>query len=120
MDAEAVVALLRPPRLAGVERHPHPHHGVHRPGMVGDRALRVDRGGDAVPGCRERDEAPVAGGVHLGAAVPGNHVTQQPAVVAQDVAVAIAELPNQAGRSLEIREEQRDGAGGQCGQAGLP
>ena len=84
--------------------------------MLGHRALCRHRGGDTVPRGRERDEAAVAGRVDLGPAVPLDDVAQQPTLVVQEVAVAIAQHADQAGRSLEIREEERDGTGGQCGQ----
>ena len=95
VHADAVVALLGPARLAGVQRHPRPHDGVAGPAVARHRALRSDRRRHPVPGACERDEAAVAARVDLVAAVPRDDSAQEPAMLVQDLAVAVAHLADE-------------------------
>ena len=60
-----------------------------------ERALRVDRRGDRVLRARERDEERVALRVDLAAAVRVERRAQQPPVVGEHLAVAVAQLLEQ-------------------------
>ena len=111
-DVEPEVALVADRRLAGVQAHPDADLAALRPLVCRERALGRHRPGDCVPRARERVEERVALGVDLGATLVAEALAEQQPVVADDVAVGVAELLEQPRRALDVGEEKRDGASG--------
>jgi hypothetical protein len=108
VDVGAHVALLRHLRRAGV----NPHADAER--TPRERALRL-------PSCRhglgrrgKGHEEGVALSVHLDPAVRGARAPQGSAVLGKRLGVPVrAEFVQRLGRALDVREQERDGAGGQ-------
>jgi hypothetical protein len=115
MDAETVVALVADAGLARV--HAHSHTTLHsvRPGMLGERALRRACGQRGVRGLAKGDEEGVALRVDLLSAVLFEGGAQDPAVLGQHLAVPVSQLLEQAGRALDVREEEGDGPARELG-----
>ena len=68
-------------------------------------------------GGRESEEERVSLSVYLGAAVTSTGFADDAAVLGERLGVPIrAELPEELGRSLNVREEERDGAGRELAQ----
>ena len=107
VHAEAVVALLGEDQLAGVQSHAHPQLAILRPVVSLQRALPVRGRGCGVPRPREDVEERVALCVHLGPAMHGEHLVQQPPVIGQHRRIAVAELLHEPRRSLDVREQER-------------
>jgi hypothetical protein len=111
MDVDADVVTADDERLARVQAHAHADGGAVRPGVRGERLLGGygrSQPGDRV---REGDEEAVALRVDLAPAVPVEGVPQQPTVFRQDLGILVAEIVEQPGRALDVREEERDNAG---------
>jgi hypothetical protein len=102
------VPLVGQQRLAGVDPHPHQHRTLQR-------RLRVPRRSQRIRRARERDEERIALRIHLDAAPPRERVAQHPPVLRQRIRVRLAELVQQPRRSLDVGEQERDGAGRQLG-----
>src|SRR5690606_35880640 len=86
-----------------------------RPCVRGEGALDGGRGGHGVRRPLEGDEEPVAGRVHLGAAVGGQRLADDPVVRREGVGVGGPEPLEQLRRALDVAEEEGDGAGGERG-----
>ena len=102
------VALVRRERGPRVDPDPHPD----RAGLqcLARGAGRVDRPG----GRRERHEERVPLGVDLDASVASEGLTEKTTVLPEDLGVRrVPELVEELRRSLDVREQERDGAGGQ-------
>jgi hypothetical protein len=115
MHANSVVADLAHRRLAGVHPHADPTLDAVGPGVARERALAVDRRLDPVARTGERDEERVALGADLVAVVRDERLTEEPAMVGQQLAVPLAELLEQARRALDVGEEHRHRPRGQHG-----
>ena len=89
-------------------------HSV-RPGVRGERPLRRDCGQRGVPRPAKGDEERVALRVDLLSAVLGEGRAQDAPVLGQHLAVAVAQLLEQAGRALDVREEEGDGPARELG-----
>ena len=111
MDVHADVALLRHLRLARMQAH------AHADGRRGQGSLALGRGRGRIGGAREGDEERVALGVHLDAVVGAERLAQEPPVLGQQVGVGVAVHAEEAGRALDVREEECDRAGGERGHA---
>jgi len=98
-------------RLARVDPDADAHLGLRRPRMARERALRVDGGTDRVLRLPKGDEERVALGVDLVATTVLERGSQQPFVVCHHLRVAVSQPAQQLGRSLDVREEEGDGAG---------
>ena len=99
VDADVILDLRK--RLPRVKPHPHAHRSV------GKRALRRVSSGDGVRRARERDEEGIARGIDLDTVMPRPHVAQHTVVLGEDIGVAVAELPQQPRRRLDVGEEER-------------
>ncbi len=104
MDVDPDVALVRDPRLAGMDAHSHPNRAFREHG------LRLRGARRRVAGPLEGDEERVALSVHLDPAVTLERVAQDATVLRQDPRVAIAQLVEQACRALDVGEQERDGS----------
>ena len=115
MDAEAVVALVAEVRLARVQPHADTALGALGPGVLGERALRRDRGQGGVRRLAKGDEERVALRVDLLSLVLCEGGAQDPAVIGEHLAVPVSQLLQQPGRALDVREEERDGPAREVG-----
>ena len=113
VDVEPDVAVLVPDRLTRVQAHPHAHPLVGRPGVPRQVPLRLEDGVHRVPDGREDDEEAVPLGPELASVPPLEGAAHQRPLGRERVGVVLAELPQQAGRSLDVAEEQRDGPRGE-------
>jgi hypothetical protein len=93
-------------RAAGAPSAP----GRRRPATEGGQVpLRIDGGGNCVLRSPEGREEQIPLGVHLPSAVRGERGAEDAVVLGQSVAVARAELLQQARRAFDVRKEERDG-----------
>ena len=107
MDAEPEEVLAGRADLTGVDAHAHANRGGAGPRVRGERALRVDRGGDGGPSGRERDEEAVALRALLNTAVRRDCGTHERAVVEErDLVFVGAERAQRPGRPLDVGEQQ--------------
>ena len=114
MDIGPDVQALRVEHaLARVEPHPHPDGRRSRPRLGAQRPLRVDHRVERRRSVGEHREEPVALDLELLAAVRGERCPDQLPVPRQDGRPARgAEGLDQAGRALDVGEQERDLAGG--------
>jgi hypothetical protein len=68
------------------------------------------RGGDRVARPGEGDEERIAFGADLATAVLSERRAQQAPMVVEHVGVAVAQPPQQTRRTLDVGEQERDGA----------
>ena len=111
MKADAVITLLVDRRLARVEPHADAALGTLGPFVRRESPLRLDRCEGGIAGAGERVEERVSLRVHLTTALGGERRAQDLAVISEELSVSVAELLEQAGRALDIREEHRDRPG---------
>ena len=97
-------------RLTGVDSHAHAHVPSLWPVVLSERALRLDRRQQRVAGATEGDEERVALRVNDAAAVAVECLPQQPLVLGNHLAVAVAQLLEQASRSFDVCEQEGDRA----------
>jgi hypothetical protein len=110
VDVHADVALVGDDRLAGVDADAH----ANRAGFQG--AARVGGGRDCVGGTREGNEEGIALRVDLDSALGSAGLSDQPPMLGECLRVRLcAQLVEQPGRALDVREEERDSAGGKRG-----
>jgi hypothetical protein len=110
VHVHAHVAFLAAPGLAGMDAHAHPHVHALRPGMLGQRSLRLGRRAGRLGGAREGHEEGVALGVDLTALPGGKGFAQDAALVSQQGGIALAQLLQQAGGAFDIGEQEGDRA----------
>ena len=104
------VIVLPDLRLAGVDAHPHAHVDALGPTLGRERPLRAHRGGDRVARPREGDEERVTLGVDLATVVLVERRPQQALMLAKHLGVAAAQPRQQPRRTLDVAEQERDGA----------
>ena len=105
VDVDADVSLGGQRRCPGVQSHPDPD----RAGL--ERLLPGLGGGDRAGRGREGDEERVALRVDLDAVVCGERFPKDAAVLCESLGVRVRpERVQQARRTLDVREEERDGA----------
>jgi hypothetical protein len=109
MDVDADVAVVAERGRAGVQADPGAHGGG--PVVAAEAALRVGRRRGRRVRCREDGEELVAAGVDLVSLGAGDRLPKEAADVGQHVLPLVAQVPRQPGRSLDVGEEERDGAG---------
>jgi hypothetical protein len=90
VDAESDVALAADGRLARVDPHAHAERAPVGPCVLGEAALRRERGRHRVLCPTERDEERVPLRVDLVAAVFGERVTQDPLVIGERLAISVS------------------------------
>jgi len=108
MDGKARVTTLRGDGLARVQAHADLDLDALRPRVGDERELRVDRCEHPVARAREDDEEGVPLRIHLVAAVLAEGVAQYALVLRQDLRVPLAQLLQEARRSLDVGEEEGD------------
>jgi len=106
VDVDADVVVLRNQRLSGVNAHPDAEIGFLRPRMRCERMLGGLGGADGVFCVAERDEETIALCIDLSTAVVPEHLAEEPPVISQDIGVTVAELVQETGRTLDVREEE--------------
>ena len=107
VDGKAGVASVHRRGLSRVDAHPNLHLGAVRPGMSGERTLRLDGGEDGALGGSERVEERVALGIDFVAVVLREGLTEQALVLGQHRGIAVAQPPDELGRALDVREHER-------------
>src|SRR5439155_20652238 len=105
--------------LVGDDRFTCVHTHANTDGADGEGIAPFSRSGKRVRGSCEGDEERVPLRVHLNAAVPVETLTQRSTVIREHARVGVAELVQQARRSLDVREEKGDCPGGQLGPTGM-
>src|SRR2546421_9070271 len=116
LQAEVLVADER--GLAGVQADPHTHRAALRPLVRVQCRLDGRRPSAGLQRTAEHDEEGIALGPQFVAAVGRQRFPQDAVMCEEDVRVALAELLDQPGRSLDVTEEKRDRAGWQRAHAG--
>ncbi len=106
MDVDPDVPLVRDHRFPGVQTHANTDRARKR-------RLGGTRGRNGVRGARERDEEGISLRVHLHAPVASKGPTQNAAMLPQRLHIGVAEFVQQPRRPLDVREQERDGAGRQ-------
>ena len=81
--------------------------------------LRRDRRGNRVAGTREGEEERVALRIHLDAIAPAELLAEDPAVLRDDLGVAVAEPLEEVRRAFDVREDEGDGSCGTVPWASL-
>ena len=98
---------------ARVDAHPHAQLAVARPRLRCELLLGRRRRRDCAVGLGEDRKERVAVRRDLAAARAADRLTQQAVVLRERLVVVGAELVQQPGRALDVREDERDGAGGE-------
>jgi hypothetical protein len=113
MDVQAHVIVAPEPPVPRVEAHADAHLRTLRPGFGCQRALCLDR--RPQPGRRggEDGEEPVALGVDLDAAVRLDGRAKERRMTLHQRCVPVAELGDQARRTLDVGEEEGEGPRGE-------
>lgn len=78
--------------------------------------LHLRRGCHSVARARKDDEEGIALRVDLVALVPLEGLAQEPLVLSENLAVALAKLALEPRRSLDVRKQERNRPTGQLGQ----
>ena len=114
VDADVVVIFDRGP--AGVDADADPH--VAAPGPRVRLVALLDREGgvDRILGIAERQEELVAATIDLVTAVLFGCASNEPPMIGDHSHISVAELADEAGRILDVREEERHRARGQHGR----
>src|SRR5437660_2875929 len=89
--------------------HAYAHHRAFGPGMTSKGVLRGHGCGYRVCSTCEGHEESISLRIYLLATICLERGTQQVSTFGQYVGVALAELLEQRGGSLDVREEERDG-----------
>ncbi len=113
MDIQAdVVRVRRQDAFTGVDAHADPNGHTRRPGLVRQASLGLDRRLDGRARALEDDEEGVALGLDLVTPGGADGIAHQALMPLEDTAVGGGPEPlEQARRSLDVREEEGDGAG---------
>ena len=108
--------------LAGVQGDPDPQRLASGPGLVGKGALGVEGGGDRIGGLGEGAHHAVALALlhRPHPAVEGDGGIEELVVAGDGRAHGVLVALPQAGRSLDVAEEERDDPGGQRGDSRPP
>ena len=109
------VDVIAPDRsgLTGVHPDPHPHLGSGWPRVGRKRSLTLQTGGDRLGSVVEDEEERVPFGADLHAAMVDEGASKQRLVGAEQFDVPLAELAEEAGRTLDVGHEEGDHPGGQ-------
>ena len=113
VERKADVVVADALDLAAVDAHADLDRVALGPWMRGEGPLRVDGGRDRGGGVGERHEHRVALRAEDPAAMGGHGRLQQLAVLRQQRRIGIAEPLEHARRTLDVREQEREGAGRQ-------
>ena len=108
MDGQARIGSLDRDRLARVNAHPDPDGRAGRPFVAGQRPPHLQRAQDGLLGARERHEEGIALGVNLVAGLTGDGRADQAPVIGQNLRVALPQRLHQAGRALDVAEQEGD------------
>ena len=108
MHSEADVPLFSDGRLPRVQTHPHSHLVAVRPVVGGKSSLRVYGGSERGVRRRECEEEGLALVVDLTAASLFDRFPQDLLMLGEDGSVPLAQLLQEPGRALDVREQERD------------
>ncbi len=110
MNGQSDVSISRRGRFTRVETHSHSQVHIGWPGTVCERALSCQCRGDCILRTREDGQEGVALCVDLAPARVGERIAKEPLVFGEHRAVLLPEPGQESRRSLDVREEERDGA----------
>jgi hypothetical protein len=96
--------------LAGVDTHPHAHVDALGPTPGGKRSLRAHRSGDRIARPHKGDEEAVTFGMDLATVVVVERRAQHALMLGKHLGVAAAQPRQQPRRTLDVAEQERDGA----------
>jgi hypothetical protein len=114
VDIQTGVSASGADRFPRVEAHPDTQRLTMPPGPGRHCALRLYGGVKRMVGAFECNEKSVALGFNLDAAMRGKRRSKDMAVFGEDAGVrGVAHLLDQPRRSLDVREKERDCAGGE-------
>jgi hypothetical protein len=113
VHVDAAVVVPAKGALAGVQAHPDPHREPGRPAVAGQAALGVHRGPDRPHRAGEGGEERVALGADLDPAVP-DRPAQDGRVLVAHRPVAVAQVLEQPGRTLDVGEQEGHRSGGRA------
>jgi hypothetical protein len=102
----ADVVTLVPGRLTGVQSHPHPQSSTVGPGVGGESVLSCQRGANSVYRRREDDEEAVTFRADFATTPVTNFFANDGALNGQRFPVLHPQLAQQAGRTLDVAEQQ--------------
>ena len=111
MHGQRDIVATRRPRLAGVHPNTNPDHRIRRPCVRTQRALNLCCRLHGRCGVLEREEAAVAFGPDLRAAVFGGRLADHAAMLPQQRFVTFAEPGKEARRTFDVGEAEADRAG---------
>ena len=109
-DVEPEVALFPEGGFAGMQTHSNLDLGFSRPALGAEPQLSCEGATHAVTCPRKREEQGVALSVDFGSSGIGRRLTNDTAMLRNELPVTIAELLKQPGRALDVAEEEGDGA----------
>jgi hypothetical protein len=110
VDIQTHIPLRSRLRLAGMNADAYLYGDALRPGMGEEHALGRNRRFDGIASAGKGHKEGVALGIHLVAVVLLKRGTQQVPALSEHIGVPLAQLLQEARRSLDIGEEQRDGS----------
>src|SRR5882724_2926959 len=108
MHTEADIPIVADDWLAGVQTHADPDRRTVRPLVLRERVLGRNRGLDGLLRASEREEERISLTIDLAAVPRLDSLTQDPSMLGKHIDVAIAELPEQPRRSLDVCEQEGD------------
>jgi hypothetical protein len=115
VEVQPDVVLARTRRGTGMQAHPNANAGPLGPRVAREGALRRRRRSGGVVRACERDEEGIALGAELAATVRLERCPEEAVMGGESLAVPLAERVEEAGRPLDVGEQQRDLAGGKLG-----
>ena len=107
MDVDPDIPLICDHRFPGVQTHTNTDRAACK------RRLSSTRSRNGIGGARERDEESISLRVHLHPAIASKGLTQNSAMLPERLHIGVAKLVQQPSRPLDVREQERDGAGRQ-------
>ncbi|HEY3522419.1 MAG TPA: hypothetical protein VGK63_01845 [Candidatus Limnocylindrales bacterium] len=111
MDLDAHEPGVDRDGLAAVDPHPDAHLAVVRPGVLRERELGVEGGGDRVRGALEGREHGIALAVDLDAVPAVDGRADQVAMLVEHARKGRPQHLGQSRRSLDVGEQERDRSG---------
>src|SRR6185295_1514740 len=113
VDVHADVPVLVARGLTRVDPHAHAHTRALRPGMQAERPLRLHGSAQSLASGLEDDEETVALRTHLMPTPCRDGLAHDHPMRGQDARVVLPQPAQQARRSLDVAEQQRQGAEGE-------
>src|SRR6266699_4995767 len=120
MHVQAHIALRNKNWFTRMQPHAYPHHHAFWPGKGEEGTLSGHRRQDRIGGACKGHKKSVTLRVHLTTVPLVENATQKLSALRQHVGKTLAQLLEQARRSLDVGEEQGDGSCWEVGHARPP